>query len=484
MKIKIKFITGVFALFVVVGGVSCKKYLDINTSPLTATKVDASLLFGYAITAWDVNKNSGDLWMPVALFTQNIASGGDYGWGKDNLYNVSPFTLGNTWKVFYSTGGNNLKSAIRNAESADPVDNNTAAQAKIVLAQMLYEATTLYGDIPFSEAFQPEEFPAPKYDAQKDVFEGIIALLDEANAQIDPASPLKITAYDVYYKGNMALWSKLANSLKFKILMTMVDKDPTKATAIGEMLSKSSTMMSSGAESWIHPYYDKTDNENPKYRLFKTYTGGDNQWFFANNNVFKYMKPLNDPRIPKFFDLGPGASDYKAVETEAEADATTSLISSYLYRPSAPSLILSYQELTLLKAEAYARGLGVATDLTKAQDLFKEGVKASMTFYEADAVAIDVFLANSLPNLTIVSNPLREIHTQQWVDLMDRPGDAFTQWRRSGTDGNEVPALTLPTDATVGPLIRRFTLSPDETASNPSIPKPAPKYYDKMWFDL
>lgn len=82
------------------------------------------------------------------------------------------------------------------------------------------------------------------------------------------------------------------------------------------------------------------------------------------------------------------------------------------------------------------------------------------------------------------SNPVKEIHLQQWIDLMDRPMEAFVQWRRSGPDGSEVPALTLPIGATNGPLIRRFTLSPDEISANTNIPSPTPKYYDKAWFDL
>ena len=264
----------------------------------------------------------------------------------------------------------------------------------------------------------------------------------------------------------------------------MVDKDPSKAAAIGQMLADPSLMISSATEGWIHPYYNIANNENPKYRLFKTYTGGENQWFFANTNVFDYMEPKNDPRIPKFFDLGPAATEYKAVPTEEDADTTTSLISAYLYRPAAPSVILSYQELLLLQAEAYARGLGVPADLVKAQELYRSGVEESMKFYEADATAIQTYLTTQLSDLTTIANPIDEIHLQQWVDLMDRPMEAFVQWRRSGPDGDEIPRLTLPPGATSGPLIRRFILSPDELTSNPNIPTPQPKYNDKMWFDL
>lgn len=483
MNFKNKILILLFTLGVL-GSLSCKKYLDINKSPLTATQVEPKLLFGFAITAWDTNKNSGDNWVPNMLMIQNVSSGGNFGWGKGDVYDISPFSLNNTWNIYYTSAGNNLKLAIEAAESADPINNNTAAQCKIILAQIMYEATMLYGDIPFSEAFQPDKFPYPNFDSQKDVLEGVLDLLDEAIAQIDPNSPLKITDYDIFYQGDLTKWIKLANSLKFKILMVMVDKDPTKATQIGALLANPTSMISSAGDNQLYKYYATTAQENPKYRLFKTYTNGDNQWFFANKNVFDYMAPTNDPRIPKYFEMGPDANTYIAIDTEAEADGTTALISDYLYRKDAPSVIFSYQEILLLKAEAYARGLGVPVDLVQAQQLFNDGVEAAMTFYQADPAAVQVYLTTQLPNLLVSLDPVKDIHLQQWIDLMDRPLDAFVQWRRSGTDGNEVPALSLPDGAPAGPLIRRFVLGPAEKAANPNIPNPLPVYSDKMWFDL
>jgi len=482
MNFKHKILITLIALGVM-GSLSCKKYLDINQSPLTATQVDPKLLFGFAVTAWDTNKNSGDNWIPVMLMVQNVASGGNFGWGKGDVYDISPFSLNNTWNIYYTSAGNNLKLAIKAAESFDPAHNNTAAQCKIVLAQILYETTMLYGDIPFNEAFQPDEFPYPHFDSQKDVLEGILKLLDEAIAQIDPGSSLKISDYDIFYKGDLSKWKKLANSLKLKILMVMVDKDPTKAAQIGTLLADPASMIASASDNQFYKYYTTTAQENPKYRLFKSYTNGDNQWFFANKNVFDYMAST-DPRIPRFFEIGPDANTYMAVQTEAEADGTTSLISDYLYRKDAPSLIFSYQEILLLQAEAYARGLGVPVDLTKAQQLFEDGVEASMLFYESDPAAVELYLTTQLPNLILSLDPVKEIHIQQWIDLMDRPLDAFVQWRRSGTDGNEVPALTLPDGAPAGPLIRRYVLGPAEKSANPNIPNPLPLYSDKMWFDL
>lgn len=380
--------------------------MDINTSPITATKVESNLLFGYAITAWDANKNSGDAWLPIRLMIQNITSGGDYGWEKGNVYDLSPYAIGDTWKVYYSTADNNLKQAIKIAESSTPVNNNASAQSKIVLAQLVYEATTLYGDVPFAEAWDPDNYPYPKYDAQKDMLKGVISLLDAAILQIDGADPLKISSYDVYYKGNMSQWKKLANSLKLKVYMVMADV--TVIPKIGELLNNGS-MFSSANDAWVHKYYTTENNENPKYRLLKRYTNGENQWFFGNTNVINYMDS-EDPRIGRYLEKG-FLGTYLPVDTEVNATAENSLISAYLYIKDAPSLIYSYQELLLLQSEAYARGLGVTKDLVKSNALFKEANK----FYGVtDATN---YVSNHLVNLTLVSDPVKEIHLQRWIGL-------------------------------------------------------------------
>src|SRR5690606_31555231 len=138
-------------------------------------------------------------------------------------------------------------------------------------------------------AFNPADFPSPNYDTQKDVFESILSLLEEAYNQIDESNSIKISDYDLFYKGNLDQWKKLAKSLQLRVLMTMVDADNTKAAQIGQLVSNDADLLSSNADTWRFPYYTTTNNENPKFRLFKTYTNEQNLWFFANNNVFQYM---------------------------------------------------------------------------------------------------------------------------------------------------------------------------------------------------
>lgn len=163
----------------------------------------------------------------------------------------------------------------------------------------------------------------------------------------------------------------------------------------------------------------------------------------------------------------------------------SSVISKYLFRKEAPELIYSYQEQLFFEAEAYVRGLGVTSNLVKANELYKKAIQTACDYYEADPVKTTEFI-DALDDLNTLEpdRALYEIHIQQWIDLMDRPLEEFVQWRRSGSNGNEVPVLTVPTEATSRELIRRWEYSPEEMTANPNAPKESPKIWEKMWFDL
>lgn len=467
---------------------SCKKYLDINTDPNKAEKVDPKLLFSYAVVSYANLRSSGDLYIPFALAGQSVATGGNNptGWGvpSEEQYVISSFSNGNSWRSYYTSVGANLKEAIKLAESASPVNNNAAAQSKIVLAMAAYEITTAFGDVPFSEAWNIS-VAYPKFDAQKDVFEGAIKLLDDALAQFDDASPLRITDYDLFkYNGDLDKWRRLANSVKLRILMTMVDKDPTKATQIAALINTNNFIKDAGDNCLIR-YIDASGKKNPKFALSEQYNGG-RSFFFGNKYVVDFMNSLGaDPRLPLFFTKPAAAAGYVGVENGATADNNVNVrISSSLQSATEPEVLFNYQEELFYEAEVQARGIGVPVNLSNATTLYRRAVEESCKFYGADAATAKTF-SESLPSLTTVANPVKLIHMHHWVDKMDRGLDAFTEWRRSGPDGDETPALKLPLGAPAGALFRRFEYPiTNEVSTNPNAPKNRIRFNEKMWFDL
>ena len=291
--------------------------------------------------------------------------------------------------------------AIKNAEESEPVNHNAIAQCKILLAEHMYEATMLWGDIPFTESWNGT-IKYPKFDSQESVLNGVLSLLDEALQLIDLNDANAIDEYDIYYKGDMNKWMTLAKSLKFRTLMVMVDKDPSKAAAIGTLL-QAGGMVASAADNLVFPYSTDPGNQNPKYELIEL-VGGTQILFFASNYMLKPMQERNDPRIPCYFEPGAdgvyrGLGNREAAKTDDEENLLSSVVSNYLFRRDAPELIYSCQEQLLLEAEAYARGLGVAQNLSKANELYLKGIREACAFYGVAESDIDTYVTG-LPELT------------------------------------------------------------------------------------
>lgn len=111
---------------------SCSDWLDINHDPNTAEKVDPGYLFNYVAVNWAGTRTGGDFYIPLSMSSQCQVDGGlDYGGWDESVYTISPYSTGNTWKHYYSVGGNNLMLAIKNAEEADVLSYAPVAKDKV-----------------------------------------------------------------------------------------------------------------------------------------------------------------------------------------------------------------------------------------------------------------------------------------------------------------------------------------------------------------
>jgi len=88
--------------------------------------------------------------------------------------------------------------------------------------------TSAFGDIPYSKAMQAEEggdeFFKPVYDAQEDVFTGVLEDLKTANELLKTVSVCEsAVGADVMYHGDGLKWRKFANSLRLRFYMRLSD---------------------------------------------------------------------------------------------------------------------------------------------------------------------------------------------------------------------------------------------------------------------
>ena len=203
-----------------VPGASCFSDGLLNVDPNRSTTADPALLFTGAEVKFSLLR-VGELTWPIALMSQMWSSGGR--WGLEQA-RYDQTRIRSAWGSIYTDVLKNLVLATKDAEAATPKPNNSIAQLKIYTAFVYSQTSYLWGDIPFSEA-AGGTVDFPKFDSQEAVLNGCIKLLDEAMASIDANSKRIGAPNDLYYSGDMTKWRRFANSLKFRILMTMVDAD-------------------------------------------------------------------------------------------------------------------------------------------------------------------------------------------------------------------------------------------------------------------
>lgn len=453
-------------------------FLDINTDPNSSTRVEPELLFARAINRLSLTKTI-EVGAPSNFFSQTWVTGRSTGvFITSEAYTISGNTVGNSWFQYYVASIKNLRLAIDLAESSDPVNNNAAAQCKIVESLFFFYITSMWGDVPYTDAVNLD-VAMPRFDSQEVVFQGLLARLDEAIAQIDVNSSFKIDApSDLYYGGDMVKWRKFAKSLKFRILMMMADRTPTVSTQIAALLAEGD-MISTQAENARYPFFDRPNGQNPYNKLLLNFSAGENVWFYAPRTLVDLMISLDDPRISKYFREGEAADpgEFVGIDPGVAATTVTSPVNETMIEADTPDQILSLSEQLLYEAEAIARGLAPG-GLTAANTKYRAGVQASLEYYGVDAGAVTDYL-NSLADLNTLTaaEAIETIQIQQYIGLFGRDVDVWNHWRRT-----EVIDLPLPAGATLGNLIRRFPYPATELTSNTNAPA-QPTLDTKMWFD-
>ena len=166
----------------------------------------------------------GDLIHPDG-FSAQISNGyagsdwnGDLGW----VYNSFYTDLG-AWD-WYAGYNSTLTSFLNLVGEGGPLENDQYYALGLVMKGLYYtQFTETHGMIPYSQASDPN-IALPVYDAQIDVYKGVISELDQAisiigDNTITGPGVSQLAENDVIFNGNMQNWKQLANSLKLRIAL-------------------------------------------------------------------------------------------------------------------------------------------------------------------------------------------------------------------------------------------------------------------------
>ncbi|MDD3037072.1 SusD/RagB family nutrient-binding outer membrane lipoprotein [Bacteroides sp.] len=398
---------------------------------------------------------------------------------------------------------------------------------RIYYAFLLSMLTDTYGAVPveyYVKGAMPTEEKV-KYMDQKDVYDVIFQLLDQAIAKLHntPAtSQYSLGENDKCYGGDKEKWLRFANTLRLRLALRVSNVAPELAQEQGKKaLEDPSGLMQND---------DDNMKQTPKYSYI---TGGNENIYTLLYNwsanvvlskemeiAYKEQSTILDPRCEILW-WRPTSLDALNQDEPKESDkdfngcenGETALGGSYttIYSPSRVFIKqdqrkldrkhwwcygreitwLGYSESLFLRAEAALRKWSAEDP----KDLYLQGIRASFNYFEIGADKkgqdkIEKYIDNlkglEAFNGTNKEEQLEQIITQKWIAVYPNGNEGWAEFRRTdyprfmktpkngNNSGGEVPN---------GKFIKRLRY-PDSEASNPNRPKAEDTQGTRLWWDI
>ena len=175
--------------------------------------------------------------------------------GRDYYQNYNSGTASSMWSNLYS----GMLPDIEAIELQNGEDNLLAFHlgiSKTMAAHVMMGLVDFVGDIPWSEANNPSEYPNPMVDDDAAVYEAAFAMLDEAESYLNAAGG----GDDLFYGGDAGKWIKLVNTLRMRYHLTVgnyqaaLDQGNIIATEADDMQFNYGTQQL--LPNTRHPYYN------------------------------------------------------------------------------------------------------------------------------------------------------------------------------------------------------------------------------------
>ncbi len=436
---------------------SCESVVDdINVDPNKVNTVDGSAIFT-GIQLADAAAQMGFL---------NWAGGVSAGYfvGDGRLGTIQDYGYNNTdsdtpWENLYV----GVVKQARELRSGIEVTNRDFfyGASKVLEAHAIGTAANIFGDVPYTEAGN-EDFPTPRYDPQTDVYSGLQNLLDDAIADFRASGISGGVQEDLFFGGDAASWIKAAYTLKARLYLDIGNYQGA-LSAVQQGISGVSETM--------------------QYDPVTPGVGGGNNFLneLLNSSTFGGDVSAEGSFLIEL--VGNGASsrnNSKTDETDRYAyyyDGTDINIAGFA-APDAPMKLLSYEENTLIWAEALLRTGDFETALAKLNE-FRASLRNGEVFPISTGVYDDFteadFLNGGIENsdgaISRDEALLREIIEERYVTFFNQIL-GFNDLRRTKKDP---VAVQVPVPFNVGSQHPERFLYPfsEENTNGANVPEVA-----------
>lgn len=459
---------------ILLGTQSCKKnYFDLSENPNQVTTPSLASLLSTATHKTGINNyNVGSIISNYVQYTANPSAA-----AASDIYQEVDYS--GTWDALYyamADISDMKKLAVQQGSS------EYQGVANVLLAYHLNLVSDLWGNAPFSEAFNPNTL-TPKYDSQEDLYKTSNALLDSAIQQlaITTATIKLSTTNDLIHKGVRTAWLKTAYALKARNLIKVSKTTSYNPAAVLNAIDNAYTSNADDAGmasfSLRNPWAQVSRNN-----ASLTLGGWLSEQFVDHLNGVTYG--VFDPRIRKITDPNPvpthglwvgtvnGAGNRppgnNTVKDENYVDSTSPWTADI-----SPILIVTYAEMKFIEAEA-----ALTTNPTRAYTAYLAGINANMDKLQVPAGPEKTAY---LTAVSVGSAALTRamVMREKYVATYLNP-EAWNDARRYDYAYKD---FTLPVNAVLPTFIRRLAYPSGERSKNGmNIPSIGP-LSEKLWWD-
>jgi hypothetical protein len=454
---------------------SCKKgYFDLNQNPNLVSNPSLPSLLSTATHKTGINSyNVAYVISPYVQYTANPSAG-----SASDTYQERD--LSTTWDALYyamADISDMKKLAIeRNASEYLGVSN-------VLLSYHVSLVSDLWGDAPFSEAFDTKTF-TPKFDSQQELYNTSIVLLDSAIAQLGRTGTLVplSTTNDLIHKGSRALWLKTAHALKARALLKVSKTPAYNPAAI--LTAVSNSFVSNAEDAGMASFAIR----NPwaaiaRANALNTLDGWLSENFINHLNGTTYG--IFDPRIRKITDPttvtthGMWVGTVNGAGNRAPGGNTTKdenyiAISSPWTSDVAPLLIVTFAEVKFIEAEAAL----AANDRPRAYTAYLAGINANMDKLQVPAGAErTAYIAAASVGATNLTRDM--ILKEKYIATYLNP-EAWNDARRYDYRYKD---FKMPVNAVLPTFIRRLTYPNNERSENGANVPAAVPMTERLWWD-
>lgn len=474
----------------------CKDFLEVNLDPTRTSSNPPNLILPSVEATLGFN-TGGEVGRFTLLFSQQLAAQAGRQTEAWDTYVLQPTEVNNLWRGAYYAGILADIEEILKIQNVSPVYYGVA---KSIKAYVYSVTVDLWGDVPFSEAIQGTANPQPKIDASGEIYPKLIALLDDAIADLRKTSPLSApTATDDYiYAGNAQRWIRFANTLKLRLYLHMLNVPGFDAGPVRTFLTNTpaTDFMTGVADDFQMRFDLVARRQNPTHQFIL-----DRQDDIAvGATLVDLMNRKRDPRRASYFTpapfspallAAPPATDslgyrglrngtagggvnntFSRLHTYVRGAVTSTaipagpnlLVSGLTYAGNAPVPMLQFSEYNFIRAEMALR-YGLPGN---AEEFYRAGIAASHADAGVPAAQAAAYLASPAGTLGTGDAALRKLIEEKYVANFMVPLEPWNDWRRTG-----FPALfTIPAGVSPGNngrVPRALPYPQQEVDANPNL---------------